>query len=127
MSRQAQERSDRKAGKYLKVMTCFQGRLYQATYGLPHDYGQIRYDCGSARPFCRHVSEKPPRQHRDYMRDRDEHAPTPRTTRTTSSQGSSGWKVDATSGIPGGNVHEIVRPKANANTPPESIRWLRKS
>lgn len=100
--RQAPKRSGHKGGSPPTLTAVSQNGLHLPARTVPNAYEPFCHDYGSAS-VCRQNENAARTQRRrgDNHAPDDEHAPTPRTTRTTSSQGSSGWKVGGTCTFPG--------------------------
>lgn len=129
----APKHSGHKAGSHLKrsadssAQTCW-SPLKNANVCEQNgrDYDSVNDSRQNANAPLTQPSHVRPRNGGNRAPD-DEHAPTPRTTRTTSSPGSSGWKVGATCSFPRKSVFIQTVSETNANTPLNSTRWMRNS
>lgn len=99
---QAPKQSSHKVGSPRTLTAVSQNGLHLPARTVPNAYEQFCHGYGSAS--VRRQDEnaaRTQRRHDGSHAPDDEHGPTPRTTRTTSSQGSPGWKVGGTCRFPG--------------------------
>ncbi len=138
-SPQALKQSDYKAGNRPRPTAGCQNSFYRLALKIPnagdpcareHAYEHDRaHGCAwcsnENATLFRHLNE---RRHDDNHAPDGGYAPTPRTTRTTSSQGSSEWKVGEACSFPWERTSRFeTRQESNANTLLNSTRWMHNS
>ena len=119
------KQSDRKAGSHRTPNADSLKSGLERALNIPNGCEQICHDCDNVNEPRRNANVAPTQRRDGGTHGPDDgHAPTPRTTRTTSSQGSSGWEFGETCSFPAVNVVFGSAGEGYANTPLDSTRWM---